>query len=73
MCSAEPEAEPPVIWSENEDEDGEHANSASVPEPWTFKQAMHGQQSDRWRKATTLKYNTLVGTGIFEIVALPVD
>jgi len=33
MCSAEPEAEPPVIWSENEDEDGEHANSASVPEP----------------------------------------
>ena len=31
--SAEPEAEPPVIWSENEDEDGEHTNSASVPEP----------------------------------------
>jgi len=44
-CSAESEAEPPVIWSEDEDEDGEH-NSASVPEPQTFKQAMHGQQSD---------------------------
>ena len=44
--SAEPEAEPPVIWSEDEDEDGEQANSASLPEPCTFKQAMHGDQAD---------------------------
>jgi len=29
-CSAEPEAEPLVIWSEDEDEDGEQANSASL-------------------------------------------
>jgi len=42
--SAEPEAEPPVIWSE--DEDGEQANSASLPEPHTFKKAMHGDQGD---------------------------
>ena len=42
-CSAEPEAEPPVIWSEDEDEDVEQANSASLPEPQTFKQAMHGR------------------------------
>jgi len=70
--SAEPEAEPPVIWSEDEDEDGEQANSASLPEPRTFKQAMHVNQADGWRKAATLEYNTLVATGIFEIVDLPV-
>jgi len=40
-CSAKSEAEPSVIWSEDEDEDGEYANFASVPEPQTFKQAMH--------------------------------
>src|SRR6266700_3587707 len=71
--SAEPEAEPPVIWSEEEDEDGEQANSASVPEPRTFKQAIHGEQSQGWREAATLEYNTLVETGTFEIVDLPVD
>jgi len=71
--SAEPEAEPPVIWSEDEDEDGEQANSASLPEPRTFKQAMHGDQADGWRKAATLEYNTLVETGTFEIVDLPAD
>jgi len=59
--SAEPEAEPPVIWSE--DEDGEQANSASLPEPRTFEQAMHGDQADGWREAATLEYNTLVETG----------
>jgi len=69
--SAEPEAEPPVIWSE--DEDGEQANSASLPEPGTFKQAMHGDQADGWREAATLEYNNLVETGTFEIVDLPTD
>ena len=58
--SAEPEADPPVIWSEDEDEDGEYTNSASTPEP--FKQAMHGQQSKGWQEAATLEYNTLVET-----------
>jgi len=62
-----------VIWSEDEDEDGEQANSASLPEPRTFKQAMHVDQADGWRKAATLEYNTLVATGIFEIVDLPTD
>jgi len=54
----EPEAEPPVIWSQDEDEDGEQAKSASLPEPRTFKQAMHGDQADGWQEAATLKYNT---------------
>jgi len=67
--SADPEAEPPVILSE--DEDGEQANSASLAEPRTFKQAMHGDQADGWREAATLEYNTLVETGTFEIVDLP--
>ena len=62
-----------MIWSEEEDEDGEQANSASVPEPRTFKQAMHGEQSQGWREAATLEYNTLVETDTFEIVDLPVD
>jgi len=69
--SAEPKAEPPVIWSE--DEDGEQANSASLPEPRTFKQAMHGDQADGWREAATLEYNTLVETGTFEIMDLFTD
>jgi len=71
--SAEREAEPPVIWSEDEDEDDEQANSASLPEPRTFKQAVHGDQPDGWREAATLEYNTLVETGTFEIVDLPTD
>ena len=70
--SAEPEAEAPIIWSEEEDEDGKQATSASVPESHTFKQAMYGQQSDGWQE-TTLEYNTLVETGTFKIVNLPVD
>jgi hypothetical protein len=71
---AEPEAEPPVIWSDDEEEDAgndEHANSATDPEPRTFKQAMHGHQSDRWREAATLEYNTLIENGTWEIVDLP--
>ena len=71
--SAEPEAEPPVIWSEDEDEDGEQANSAPLSEPCTFKQAMHGDQAHGWREAATLEYNTLVETGTFEIVDMPAD
>ena len=70
--SAEPEAKPPVIWSKDEHEDGEHANSASTPEPRRLKQAMHVQQSEGWQEAATLKYNTLVETGTFEIIDLPV-
>jgi hypothetical protein len=71
---AEPEAEPPVIWSDDEEEDAgndEHANLATDPEPRTFKQAMHGNQSDRWREAATLEYNTLIENGTWEIVDLP--
>jgi hypothetical protein len=41
------------------------------PEPRTFKQAMHGDQSDRWREAATLEYNTLIQNGTWEIVDLP--
>ena len=70
----EPEAEPPVIWSDDEEDDAgndEHANSATDPEPRTFKQAMHGHQSDRWREAATLEYNTLIENGTWEIVDLP--
>ena len=58
----EPEAEPPVIWSDDEEDaaDDQQANSVSGPEPRTFKQAMHGPWSDRWRDAALLEYNTLV-------------
>ena len=73
---AEPEAEPeaPVIWSDDEEEnapDGQQVNSVSGQEPHTFKQAMQGSQSDRWRDAALLEYNTLVGNGTWEIVDLP--
>ena len=64
---AQPE---PVIWSDDED-DGELANSASGSEPRTFKQAIHGPQSDSWREATTLEYNTLIENGTWEVVDLP--
>src|SRR5260221_6334825 len=69
----EPEAEPPVIWSDDEEDaaDDQHANSVSGSEPRTFKQAMHGPQSDRWRDAALLEYNTLVENGTWEIVDLP--
>ena len=70
----EPEAEPPVIWSDDEEDaaaDDQHANSASGPEPRTFKQAMHGPQSDRWRDAALLEYNTLVENGTWDVVDLP--
>jgi len=68
----EPEAEPPVIWSDDEEDaaDDQHANSVSGSEPRTFKQAMHGPQSDCWRDAL-LEYNTLVENGTWEIVDLP--
>jgi hypothetical protein len=72
--AAEPEAEAPFIWSEDEEEnaeDAEQANSVSGPEPRTFKQAMHCPQSDRWRDAALLEYNTLVENGTWEIVDLP--
>ena len=32
---------------------------------------MHGPQSDKWRDATTLEYNTLIDNGTWEIVDLP--
>src|SRR5258708_34426089 len=32
---------------------------------------MQGSQSDRWRDAALLEYNTLVGNGTWEIVDLP--
>lgn len=72
--AAEPEAEAPFIWSEDEEEnaeDAEQANSVSGPEPRTFKQAMCCPQSDRWRDAALLEYNTLVENGTWEIVDLP--
>ncbi len=50
--------------------DDQHANSVSGSEPRTFKQAMHGPQSDRWRDAALLEYNTLVENGTWEIVDL---
>ena len=56
----------------DEDEYIKHANSASLPEPRTFKQAMHGNQADGWHEAT-VEYNTRVETGTFEIVDLPPD
>jgi len=69
----EPEAEPPVIWPDDEEDaaDDQQANSVSGPEPRTFKQDMHGSQSDRWRDAALLEYNTLVENGTWEIVDLP--
>ena len=78
---APPEAEPPVLWSDDEvDEveeddvdDGQQANFASQSTPHTFKQAMNGPQSDYWREAATLEYNTLVENGTWEIVDLPKD
>ena len=54
---AEPEAEAPVIWSDNEEEnpgDGQQVNSGSGQEPCTFKEVMQGSQSDRWRDAALL-------------------
>ena len=59
--TAEPEAEPPVIWSDNEEDadQGEHAHLATDPEPRTFKQAMQGSQSDRWREAALRSSTTL--------------
>src|SRR6266511_3966591 len=41
---AEPPAEPPIIWSDDEEDAPEEqlANSVSDPEPHTFRQAMHG-------------------------------
>jgi len=69
----ESEAEPPVIWSDDEEDaaDDQQANSVSGSEPRTFKQAMHGPQSDHWRDAALLEYNTLVENGTWEIVDLP--
>jgi len=52
-----PKAEPPVICSQDEDEGGDQANSASLPEPHTFKQAIHGDQADGWREAAKLEYS----------------
>ena len=63
--AVEPEAEPPVIWSDDEEDPAkdQQANLVSDPEPRTFNQAMHGDKSDCWREAATLEYNTLVENG----------
>src|SRR6266545_7861931 len=70
---AEPPAEPPIIWSDDEENAPEEQliNLVSDPEPCTFRQAMHGDQSDCWREAATLEYNTLVDNGTWEVVDLP--
>ena len=70
----EPPTQPPIVWSDDEEEnanEGEQANSVTEPEPRTFRQAIHGHQSDYWRDAATLEYNTLVENGTWEIVDLP--
>src|SRR6266545_3671057 len=70
---AEPPAEPPIIWSDDEEDAPEEqlANLVSDPELCTFRQAMHGDQSDHWREAATLEYNTLVDNGTWEVINLP--
>jgi len=70
----EPPTQPPIVWSDDEEEnvnEGEQANSITKPEPRMFKQAIHGHQSDYWRDAAMLEYNTLVENGTWEIVDLP--
>ena len=64
---AEPPAEPPIIWSDDEEDAHEEqlANSVSDPEPRTFRQAMHGDQSDHWREAATLTYPWRKGNWIW--------
>jgi transposase InsO family protein len=66
--AAGPDAEDPVIWSDDEEE---QANLVTTPEPRTYKLAMGGEHSERWREATTKEYNTLVENGTWEIVDLP--
>ena len=59
--AAKPEAEAPVIWSDEEEDPGDGQQiSVSGQEPRNFKQAMQDSQSDRWRDAALLEYNTLV-------------
>jgi len=41
----------------------EHAISVLGPEPRTFKQAMHGPQSDRWRDTALLEFWLRMGLG----------
>jgi hypothetical protein len=71
----EPLTQPPIIGSNDEDntEPGtaEQANSVASAEPHTFKHAMQGPQSNYWREAASLEYNTLVENGTWEIVDLP--
>jgi len=71
--AVQPEAEPPVIWSDDEEDvaDDQHANSVSGSEPRSYKQALHGPQSDRCRGAAILEYNTLIENRTWEIVDLP--
>jgi hypothetical protein len=51
----EPPAQPPIIWSDDEEnaDEGEQVNSVTEPEPRTFRQAIHGHQSNYWRDAAT--------------------
>jgi hypothetical protein len=69
----EPPAEPPIIWSDDEKDhpdEGEQVNLVTEPEPEprTSTHAMQGPQSNYWREATSLKYNTLVENRTREIV-----
>jgi hypothetical protein len=45
----EPPAEPPIIWSDDDEEhadEGEQVNLITEPESCLLKQAIHGPQSD---------------------------
>ncbi len=71
----EPPPQPPIIWSDDEDDTdagpAEQANAVAGTEPRTFKHAMQGPQSNYWREAASLEYNTLVENGTWEIIDLP--
>ena len=74
---AKPPIDPPVIWSDDEEkeedkaDDEQQVNSVSGSEPCTFKHAMNGPQSDRWKEVAALEYNTLIENGTWEIIDLP--
>ena len=73
-----PPLPPPAEEDLDENEDGDYqevhfAGAASTADPRNYKQAMKGDDADKWQDAINAEYNTLLQHGTWELCELPSD
>jgi transposase InsO family protein len=66
-----PQAPPEEDVEDIDYEEVQFAGSASTADPRNYKQAMKGDDAEKWQEAANAEYNTLLQNGTWELVELP--